>query len=84
MLPIKIVYKIYGISDCPYCLQAQALCMEKDVEYIFINLDFAKTFRDNLLTRYNWTTFPIVVILFREGSEEFIGGFDELKTCFID
>jgi glutaredoxin len=23
------MFVIYGVSDCPYCLHAQALCMEK-------------------------------------------------------
>ena len=30
------MYMIYGVSDCPHCLRAQALCMEKDVDYIWV------------------------------------------------
>ena len=33
---MKKIYLIYGISDCPACLRAQAVLMELDLEYVFI------------------------------------------------
>jgi glutaredoxin len=72
-------YKVYGISDCPSCLRACADLMEKDMEYVFINCDFAKTYRNEIREQFNWSTFPIII---RETSQEtlIIGGHDELAT----
>jgi hypothetical protein len=46
-------------------------------EYIFINCDFSKTFRDEVREKYNHPTFPLVVKI--EGnSETLVGGFEDL------
>tara|TARA_R110002020_G_scaffold36514_1_gene109877 strand:- start:2132 stop:2368 length:237 start_codon:yes stop_codon:yes gene_type:complete len=71
-------YEIHGISDCPACLKAQALLMQKDIEYIFINADFCKQYRKAIREELFWTTFPIVVLV-GEQKREVIGGYDQLK-----
>ena len=37
------MYMIYGVSDCPHCLRAQAECMEKDVDYAWVMMDWSST-----------------------------------------
>ena len=34
------MYMIYGVSDCPWCLRAQALCMDKGVDYAWVMTDW--------------------------------------------
>ena len=72
-----MIYFVYGITDCPACLRACAALMEADLEYVFVEADFAKTYRKQLQKQYRWPTFPIIVR--RSESENLvIGGYDEL------
>ena len=72
-----MVYIVYGISDCPSCLRACADLMGNDKEYVFINCDFSKTYREQIKKQFNWHTFPIVI---RDCGPEtlVIGGHDQL------
>ena len=74
-----MTYFVYGITDCPACLRACALLMELDLEYVFIETDFAKSYRQELQKKYRHSTFPIVV---REDGPErlMIGGYVELEA----
>ena len=72
-----MVYFVYGITDCPACLRACADLMEADLEYVFIETDFAPTYRTQLKKQYRRTTFPIIIG--ESGSETLIiGGHDDL------
>ena len=75
------IFMVYGVSDCPHCLRACALLMEKDIEYVLIDMDFSKTYRDNIRADLGWQTFPLVIIL-RDGTNDLIGGFHELQDLF--
>ena len=72
-----MVYFVYGITDCPACLRACALLMESDLEYVFIETDFAKSYRKELQQQYRQSTFPIII---RKSTMEtlIIGGYDDL------
>jgi len=76
---MKAVYKVYGISDCPACLRACALLMDwyPEEEYVFINCDFSKVFREHIKEVYNRSTFPIIIKM-TGVNETLIGGFDDL------
>ena len=74
-----MVYIVYGITDCPACLRACADLMEKGYEYVFVETDFSKTYRQQLKKQFNWPTFPMVVKLFRD-EEMFVGGYSELHA----
>jgi glutaredoxin len=75
---MKEVYLIYGISDCPACLRAQAFLMDRDLEYVFIQSDFSSAYRKLIKEEFEWQTFPIIVKL--SGHQEvLVGGYDELK-----
>ena len=80
------MYMIYGVTDCPHCLRAQALCMEKGVEYVWVMLDWSKECREYIKDRWEWKTYPIVTKLTWIGpphdpeyTEDLVGGFDELQ-----
>ena len=74
---MKKIYLIYGISDCPACLRAQAVLMELDLEYVFIEMDFSPTYRESIKKELKWSTFPIIMIANQNG-EELLGGFEDL------
>ena len=71
------VYLIYGISDCPACLHAQAVLMELELEYVFVEMDFSKTYMKSIKKELEWSTFPMIVKVCGAG-EELVGGYDDL------
>ena len=71
------VYLIYGITDCPACLRACADLMERDIEYVFIETDFAPSYRERIKKQFEWKTMPLIVKLFRD-EETLVGGYDDL------
>ena len=73
-----MVYIIYGITDCPACLRACADLMEKSCEYVFVETDFAPSYRDSLKEEFSWSTFPIIIQI-ENGIEQFVGGYGELS-----
>ena len=76
------MYMIYGVSDCTHCLRAQALCMESDVDYAWVMMDWSKEYREYIKGSWKWKTYPVITRMEfdEDGSEEFIvGGFDELQ-----
>jgi glutaredoxin len=72
-----MIYFIYGITDCPACLRACADLMEAGLEYVFIETDFAKSYRAQLKKEYKRPTFPIIIKR-SEAETLIIGGHDEL------
>lgn len=42
MLLCEEIFIVYGITDCPACLRAQADLMQYDIEYAFVETDFSK------------------------------------------
>jgi glutaredoxin len=79
----KGIFIIYGITDCPACLRACAAAMElyPTCEYVFVETDFSKSYREKLKVRYDMSTFPIIVYE-ENGCKTVVGGYDEL-TSFI-
>ena len=78
------MFIIYGVSDCPYCLHAQALCMEEDADYTWVMMDWSKEYRELIKGTFNWTTYPIITKLdYQSGDEQLVGGFDELQVMLL-
>lgn len=78
------MFVIYGVTDCPHCLRAQALCMEKDVDYTWVMMDWSKEYRELIKGMFNWTTYPIITKLdYQSGDENLVGGFDELQARLL-
>ena len=75
--------KIYGVSDCPACLKAQALAMNKypECEYVYISMDFAESFRDNIRDKFGYKSYPIITL--DDGNEEILIGGSEQLQAFI-
>lgn len=76
---MREIYLVYGITDCPSCLHAQATLMGLDKEFVFIQADFSKSYMTAIKQDFGWDTFPIIVSV--DGDDEtLIGGFDELLS----
>jgi glutaredoxin len=74
------MYEIYGVTDCPHCLRAQALCMDKGVDYSWVMMDWSKDYREKVKDLFDWKTYPIIVKLDLDSLEmKVVGGFDELQ-----
>lgn len=77
-----IAYEVYGITDCPACLRACALLMEKDIQYVFMESDFSPAYRTALKKQWAWNTFPIIVEISISDdynlSSNLVGGYEEL------
>ena len=71
------VYLIYGISDCPACLRAQADLMDLGLEYVFIEMDFSRSYRAAIKQQLEWSTFPIILKVSEDG-EDLVGGYEDL------
>ena len=76
---MREIYLVYGITDCPACLRAQATLMELDKEFVFIQADFSKSYMSAIKQDFEWNTFPIIVSV-KGDNETLIGGFDELLS----
>jgi glutaredoxin-related protein len=52
--------------------------MEADNEYVFVEMDFSKTYREYIKNKHQWPTFPIII---RQSHNTVarIGGYDQLK-----
>ena len=76
---------IYGISDCPACLHACATTLElyPSSEYIFVNCDFSPSYREAIKNKYNFYTFPIIVMRIGD-TDELVGGYSELVRFLAD
>tara|TARA_R110000824_G_scaffold357689_2_gene545264 strand:+ start:455 stop:718 length:264 start_codon:yes stop_codon:yes gene_type:complete len=71
------IYLIYGITDCPSCLRAQADLMDLCQEYVFIEMDYSKAYRTIIKQELEWDTFPIIIKIDDQG-ETRLGGYEEL------
>ncbi len=73
-----MIYLVYGITDCPSCLRAEADLMEADKEYVVVTADFSKTYRKLIREQLKWPTFPIVVLQ-EDNNNTIIGGLEQLR-----
>ncbi len=76
-----MLIKIHGVSDCPACFKAQAMVMSAypKYEYVYINMDFAESFRDELKNKFSYKSYPIITVVDKD-SEKLIGGTEHLKS----
>lgn len=78
-----MIYFVYGITDCPACLRACADLMEADLEYVFVETDFAKSYRTQLKKQHRRSTFPIIIRRSGDGVAAetlIIGGYTDLEA----
>lgn len=67
--------EIWGKPACPYCERAKALCENRNLKYIYKQLDVDFTREEILETFPGAKTFPQIIV----GGTK-IGGYDKLST----
>lgn len=73
-------YKIICWSECPFCIRAKNLLIEKGEQFEYCSVDHSNKLLNNYKKLYNHKTVPMVVKLNTESdNEQFIGGYSELK-----
>ena len=79
------MFVIYGISDCPYCLKARALLMDRDKEFTYMDLDFSPLYRGEIKEKVKMKTLPIIVYYKTSLGENpvLIGGFEDLQKSLL-
>lgn len=71
---------IYSKPFCPYCVKAERLLKDADIEYTKIDIGADPSQRDMMLARSNGkTTVPQIFV-----GDHHIGGFDDLNAAYQD
>jgi len=76
-------YTIYAWGECPFCVKAKALLIEKGHMVQYVVLDHASDLLKNYKSIYNMKTVPIIVYKDEDLSiEKVIGGYTDLVEHF--
>ncbi len=72
-------FQVYAWTECPFCVHAKELLIEKREQFMFCCLDQSGILLKYIKEKYNWETVPMIVEKNIENNEEvFIGGFTDL------
>jgi|7_EtaG_2_1085326.scaffolds.fasta_scaffold00229_30 glutaredoxin len=75
-------YLVYALGTCPYCIEAIKLLEKNGFQYSLTLLDNCPQHRAFLKNKYEWDTVPMIVEMRLDGTETFVGGFDDLSKYF--
>lgn len=74
-------FKIIAWGECPFCVRAKALLLDKGFEIEYVVLDHANNLLKEIKEQYGMRTVPIIIK--KEGeNEELIGGYTDLVEYF--
>ncbi len=72
-------FEIYAWTECPFCIHAKELLIEKGEQFMFCCLDQSDSLLSFLKDKYKWETVPMIIERHTEKNEfKFIGGFTDL------
>ena len=72
-------FQVYAWTECPFCVHAKELLIEKKEQFMFCCLDQSDVLLRYIKAKYNWDTVPMIVEKNTENNDEiFIGGFTDL------
>lgn len=66
---------MYCTATCPYCVMAEKLLLNKDIEVTKIRIDLDPTRRQEMMTRTGRRTVPQIYV-----GDKHVGGFDDLSA----
>mgnify|MGYP003973881983 CR=1 FL=1 len=72
------MFRVYTRVSCPYCRMAKDLLDNAGVIYECLSLDAQPELLQEIKSKHNWRTVPMVFEI-KDGSEKFIGGFTDLR-----
>jgi len=72
-------FQVYAWTECPFCVHAKELLIEREEQFMFCCLDQSDVLLKHIKEKYNWETVPMIVQKNTENNDEvFIGGFTDL------
>ena len=72
-------FQVYAWTECPFCVHAKELLIEKGEQFMFCCLDQSDILLNHIKAKYGWRTVPMIIEKYTGHSEEkFIGGFTDL------
>ena len=78
-------YKIICWSECPFCLRAKTLLLDKGLPFEYCSIDHSRKLLDYYKKIYKQDTVPMVIKMNTgDEDEQFIGGYTELKELLKD
>ena len=78
-------YKIICWSECPFCLRAKTLLLDKGLPFEYCSIDHSRKLLDYYKKIYKQDTVPMVIKMNTgDENEQFIGGYTELKELLKD
>ena len=78
-------YRIICWSECPFCLRAKTLLLEKGLQFEYCSIDHSRKLLDYYKMIYKQDTVPMVIKMNTgDENEQFIGGYTELKELLKD
>ena len=73
-------FQIYAWTECPFCIHAKELLIERNEQFMFCCLDQSEALLRFFKDKYSWDTVPMIMQKNTENNEEvFIGGFTDLS-----
>ena len=78
-------FEIYAWTECPFCVHAKELLIEKGEQFMFCCLDQSDGLLKFLKSKYNWSTVPMIIEKQTESTgEKFIGGYTDLAEYLAE
>jgi glutaredoxin len=71
-------YKIICKSQCPFCIKARTLLIEKGEQFEYCSIDDSPELFNYYKTIYNHNTVPIIILKEGDMDDRFIGGYTVL------
>lgn len=75
-------FKIICWAECPYCIRAKNLLIEKGEQFEYCSIDHSFELLAHYKTIYNHGTVPIIVLMEDGLDDKLIGGYTELVAFF--
>ena len=75
-------FKIICWSECPFCIRAKNLLIEKGEQFEYCSVDHSPELLDYYKTIYNHNTVPIIILKEGDMDDKLIGGYTELKQFY--
>lgn len=71
-------FKIICWTECPFCIRAKMLLIEKGEQFEYCSVDDSPELLNYYKTIYNHNTVPIIILKEGDMDDKLIGGYTEL------
>jgi glutaredoxin 3 len=75
-------YKIICWTECPFCIKAKNLLIEKNEQFEYCSIDHSPELLNYYKTIYSHSTVPIIIVKEDQMDDKLIGGYTELKQLY--